>query len=152
MILMRGNLFTILLKHFNTILFQQLLTWQKKKVLVSIAAELSMVMEFFRLIHINMMSMRLLQTSWIMIGRVFEHGLLPTELGTQHCLLKCHRRAVPLCQTQQMELSHLEDICPLRKAKKDHSNRLFRNTRLLRTIIPFCGTCLITLGILILLL
>ena len=26
---------------------------------------------------------------------------------TQHCLLRCHQRAVPLCQTQQMESNHL---------------------------------------------
>ena len=68
-----------------------------------------------------------------MIGRVLDFGSKSTEYGTQHCLLKCHRRAVPLCQTQQMELNHLEDICPLRRAKRDHSNRLFPSMQLLRT-------------------
>ena len=53
-----------------------------------------------------------------MIGRVLDFGSKNTEYGTQHCLLRCHRRAVPLCQTQQMELNHLEGICPLRRAKK----------------------------------
>ena len=49
----------------------------------------------------------------------------PTVYGTQHCLLRCHQRAVPLCQTQQMESNHLETICPLRRARKDLLNRLF---------------------------
>ena len=74
-----------------------------------------------------------------MIGRILDFGSKSTEYGTQHCLLRCHQRAVPLCQTQQMESNHLEDICPLRKAKRDHSNRLFHNMHLLRTIIRFSG-------------
>ena len=77
--------------------------------------------------------------SFSMIGRILDFGSKSTELGTQHCLLKCHRRAVPLCQTQQMESNHLEDICPLRRAKKDHSNRLFPSTQLLRTITRSSG-------------
>ena len=75
-----------------------------------------------------------------MIGRVFDFHLKSTEYGTQHCLLRCHQKAVPLCQTQQMELNHLEDICPLRRAKKDHSNRLFHSMQLLKTIILSSGT------------
>ena len=35
-----------------------------------------------------------------------DFGSKNTELGTQHCLLRCHRKAVPLCQTQQMESKH----------------------------------------------
>ena len=34
---------------------------------------------------------------------ITEHGLRHSTLS-----LRCHRRAVPLCQTQQMELNHLE--------------------------------------------
>ena len=74
-----------------------------------------------------------------MIGRILDFGSKNTEYGTQHCLLRCHRRAVPLCQTQQMELNHLEGICPLRRAKKDRSNRLFLSMQLLRTITRSSG-------------
>ena len=74
-----------------------------------------------------------------MIGRILDFGSKNTEYGTQHCLLRCHRKAVPLCQTQQMESNHLEGICPLRRAKKDHSNRLFLSTQLLKTITRSSG-------------
>ena len=87
-----------------------------------------------------------------LIGELYGKRSDSMDYDIQHCLLKCHRRAVPLCQTQQMESNHLEGICPLRKARRDRLNRSYRNTRLLRTIIPFCGICLTTLGILILLL
>ena len=53
-----------------------------------------------------------------MIGKVLEHLSPNTVLGTQHCLHKCHQRAVPLCQTQQMESNHLETICPLKRARR----------------------------------
>ena len=53
-----------------------------------------------------------------MIGNLLGHLSMEYGLGTQHCPHKCHRRAVPLCQTQQMESNLLEDTCPLRKAKK----------------------------------
>ena len=53
-----------------------------------------------------------------MIGNLLEHLSPPTDYDTQHCLPRCHRRAVPLCQTQQMELNHLETICPLRRARR----------------------------------
>ena len=41
-----------------------------------------------------------------------------TVYGTQHCPHKCLRRAVPLCQTQQMELNHLERYLSVKKVKK----------------------------------
>ena len=44
---------------------------------------------------------------------ILEHGL-----GTQHCPHRCHRRAVPLCQTQQMESNLLETTCPLKNQRK----------------------------------
>ena len=67
------------------------------------------------------------QMSFTMIGRVLGHKLINTELGTQHCPHRCLQRAVPLCQTQQMELNHLEDTCPLRSPKKGLLSRLFHN-------------------------
>ena len=52
-----------------------------------------------------------------MIGKVLEYLSPSLDCDTQHCLLRCHQRAVPLCQTQQMESSHLETICPVKKSK-----------------------------------
>ncbi len=42
-------------------------------------------------------------------GRILEYGL-----STARCPHRCLRRAVPLCQTQQMELNLLETTCPLK--------------------------------------
>ena len=53
-----------------------------------------------------------------MIGRVLGPTFLNMEYGTQHCPHKCLQRAVPLCQMQPTESNHLEDTCPLRRAKK----------------------------------
>ena len=53
-----------------------------------------------------------------MIGKVLGHLSMSSVYGTQHCPHRCLQRAVPLCQTQQMELNHLEDTCPLRSPKK----------------------------------
>ena len=53
-----------------------------------------------------------------MIGRVLEHLSWSSDSGTARCPHRCLRRAVPLCQTQQMESNHLETTCPLRRAKK----------------------------------
>ena len=50
-----------------------------------------------------------------------------TGYGTAHCPHRCLQRAVPLCRTQQMVSSHLEDTCPLRKAKKGLLSRLFHS-------------------------
>ena len=100
----------------------------------------SMLMVSFPLIHTRRMLMRSLVLNTNMIGKVLEHLSPSTAIyGTQHCLLRCHQRAVPLCQTQQMESSYLETICPLKRAKKDRSNRLFLNMELLKTIIRFFG-------------
>ena len=74
-----------------------------------------------------------------MIGKVLEHLSTPMVLGTQHCLLRCHQRAVPLCQTQQMELNHLETICPLRRVRKDPLSRLSRLIKRLKTITHYSG-------------
>ena len=62
-----------------------------------------------------------------MIGNLLEHLSWNTELGTQHCPHRCHRRAVPLCQTQQTESNLLEDTCPLKNQRKDLLSRLFRS-------------------------
>ena len=43
----------------------------------------------------------------------------------QHCPHRCLQRAVPLCQTQLMELNHLETTCPLRSPRKGLLSRLF---------------------------
>ena len=56
-------------------------------------------------IHIKML-MKLRVLSMSMIGRILE-SLSWNMNQTLHCPHKCHRRAVPLCQTQQTELSHL---------------------------------------------
>jgi len=53
-----------------------------------------------------------------------------TVSGTQHCPHKCLRRAVPLCQTQQMESNLLEDTCPLKNQRKDLLSRLFHSMEL----------------------
>ena len=45
-------------------------------------------------------------------------SILESGLRTQHCLLRCHRRAVPLCQTQQMESSSPRDYLSVKKSKK----------------------------------
>ena len=52
---------------------------------------------------------------------ITTHGLR----HTQHCPHKCLRRAVPLCQTQQMESNHLEITCPLKNQRKGLLNKLF---------------------------
>ena len=51
---------------------------------------------------------------------ILEHGI-----GTQHCPHRCHRRAVPLCQTQQMESNLLETTCPLKNQRKGLLSRWF---------------------------
>ena len=74
------------------------------------------------------------------IGNRLESRFWLTDYGTQHCLLRCHLKARPLCQTQQMESSHLETICPLRRVRKDPLSRLYRLTQVLKTITHFSGT------------
>jgi len=98
---------------------------------------------FFLLTHIKKMWMKFHRRSYNMIGRVYDRLYPPTDLDTQHCLLRCHQKAVPLCQTQQMELSHLETICPLRRAKRVRSSRLSHSMVLLKTTILFFGTWLL---------
>ena len=87
-----------------------------------------------------------------MIGRIFETTLFYTEYGTQHCPHRCLQRAVPLCQMPQMESNHLERTCPLKRARREPSSRLFHNTQLLKTIIRFFGIWSPIMVILILLL
>ena len=57
-ILRHGSLFMTYPKHSNTISFRQLLILRKKKVHVNTVIVLSMVMEFFQLIHIRMRLMK----------------------------------------------------------------------------------------------
>ena len=64
-----------------------------------------------------------------MIGHLLGILSPPMDCDTQHCLLRCHRRAVPLCQTQQMELS-TEDFLSTKKSKKGP----------LKQIVPQYGT------------
>ncbi|BCU93885.1 MAG: hypothetical protein CM15mV3_1710 [Caudoviricetes sp.] len=47
-----------------------------------------------------------------------------SDSGTARCPHKCLQRAVPLCQTQPMELNHLEHTCPLRSQRKDLSKQI----------------------------
>jgi ribonucleotide reductase alpha subunit len=68
-----------------------------------------------------------------MIGKVLEHRLSSTELGTQHCPHKCLRRAVPLCQMPQTESNLLVPSCPLRSPRREFLSRLSLNIKLLRT-------------------
>ena len=111
----------------------------KKRDTVNILVGLSMLMESFPSTRTKKMLMRLLLRSLHMIGNLLEWLSPPMDYGTQHCLLRCHRRAVPLCQTQQMELNHLETICPLRKARRAPLNRLSRLIKRLKIIILSSG-------------
>ena len=59
-------------------------------------------------------------------GSLLGHLSMSQGSDTALCPHKCLRRAVPLCQMQQMESNLLETTCPLRRARRDLSSRLFR--------------------------
>ena len=65
-----------------------------------------------------------LQHDW----ETLRASILESGPDTALCPHRCHRRVVPLCQTQPMESSHLEHTCPLRNQRKDLLSKLFRRT------------------------
>ena len=76
-----------------------------------------------------------------MIGNLLDLSK-NTESGTQHCPHKCLRKQFRCVKRNKWNRTHLEDICPLRSQRKDHSNRLFLLSTLKRITIRCSGICL----------
>tara|TARA_B100000424_G_scaffold246444_1_gene218115 strand:- start:110 stop:301 length:192 start_codon:yes stop_codon:yes gene_type:complete len=60
-----------------------------------------------------------------MIGYVYSLIADNTLLGTAHCPHRCFNRPEPLCRTAPEESKHLDNSCPLRKAKNNILRKLF---------------------------
>ena len=78
---------------------------------------------------------------------IATHGLRHSTLSAQML-----QRAVPLCQMLPTGSNLLADTCPLRRVKRDLSNRSSLSIIPTKAIILSSGTCLIILGISMLLL
>ena len=76
---------------------------------------------------------------------ISEYGLRHSTLSAQ---MPSESSSVVSNATNGIE-AHLETICPLKRARKDHSNRLSLNIKVSRTTILFSGTCLAILVTLI---
>ena len=78
------------------------------------------------------------------IGSISGDALWNTGCDTALCPHRCLRRAVPLCQMQQMESNLLETTCPLRNRRRGLLSRLCRPTPPSKGHTPSSGTCTTT--------
>jgi hypothetical protein len=135
----RGMLFMVCQSHSSITYSSLQMKLLKRRDTVNTLAVPNILRVFFPSTPIRRMLMKLLHIFFNMIGRVLESRFWLTDYDTQHCPHRCLRRAVPLCQTQQMESSHLETICPLRRVRKDPLSRLYRLIKHLKTITHYSG-------------
>ena len=128
-----GNSSTSYLKLSNITCSSQATPSRKKRASVDISIAPSMQTVSSQSTLTSVILMNSVAQNWIMIGILYAMTSKSSVLDTQHCQHKCHRRVVPLCQTQQMESNHQEIICPLRSQRKDLLSKLFHLMGLWRT-------------------